>query len=426
MLKLIDLNYCATVVKIEKLVQLENCNNVQAAIIMGNQIIVSKEVKIGDIGLFFPVEVQLSKKYLSENNLYRKKELNSDPEAKSGYFEENGRIRCVKFRGHKSEGLFMPLNSLEFLQSEGAGLKVGDEFNEIDGVEIAKKYVIKTRQSGSSSIKNKSPKESKIIEGQFNFHIDTSQLYRNLDKINPNDLIQITYKIHGTSGISSYILCKKKLNWIEKILKKLRVNIIDKEYDYIYSSRKVIKNPEINKNAVHFYETDIWGLAHKELLPYLQKGMTIYYEIAGYLPTGAYIQNQYDYGCEPGKFKIFIYRITQTNEDGKVYEFSGKQVQDFCKKYGLDAVPELFYGYAKEFSDERMTEENWQEKFLENLKAKYNDKDCYICKNVVPEEGIVLRKETVDIESYKLKSNRFYEFETKLLDSGVTDIEEEN
>ena len=74
-------------------------------------------------------------------------------------------------------------------------LSIGDEFNEIDGVEIAKKYVIKTRQSGPSTIKNKSPKESKIIEGQFNFHIDTSQLYRNLDKINPNDLIQITYKI---------------------------------------------------------------------------------------------------------------------------------------------------------------------------------------------------------------------------------------
>lgn len=425
MLKLVNPNYCATVVEVEKLVQLENCNNVQAAIIMGNQIIVSKEVKIGDIGLFFPVEVQLSKKYLSENNLYRKKELNSDPEAKSGYFEENGRIRCVKFRGHKSEGLFMPLNSLDFLNLKKS-LSIGDEFNEIDGVEIAKKYVIKTRQSGPSSIKNKSPKESKIIEGQFNFHIDTSQLYRNLDKITPNDLIQITYKIHGTSGISSYVLCKKKLNWFEKVLKKFRVNIIDKEYDYIYSSRKVIKNPEINKNAVHFYETDIWGLAHKELIPYLQKGMTIYYEIAGYLPTGAYIQNQYDYGCEPGKFKIFIYRITQTNEDGKVYEFSGKQVQDFCKRYGLDAVPELFYGYAKEFSDERMTSENWKEKFLENLKAKYNDKDCYICKNVVPEEGIVLRKETIDIESYKLKSNRFYEFETKLLDSGVTDIEEEN
>jgi hypothetical protein len=154
--------------------------------------------------------------------------------------------------------------------------------------------------------------------------------------------------------------------------------------------------------------------------------MTIYYEIAGYLPTGAYIQNQYDYGCEPGKFKVFIYRITQTNEDGKIYEFSGKQVQDFCRKYGLDAVPELFYGYAKEFSDERMNSENWKEKFLENLKAEYNDKDCYICKNVVPEEGVVLRKETIDIESYKLKSNRFYEFETKLLDSGVTDIEEEN
>lgn len=34
MLKLVNPNYCATVVKVEKLVQLENCNNVQAAIIM--------------------------------------------------------------------------------------------------------------------------------------------------------------------------------------------------------------------------------------------------------------------------------------------------------------------------------------------------------------------------------------------------------
>ena len=225
MLKLINPNYCATVVKVEKLVQLENCNNVQAAIIMGNQIIVSKEVKIGDIGLFFPLEVQLSKKYLSENNLYRKKELNSDPEAKSGYFEENGRIRCVKFRGHKSEGLFMPLNSLDFLNLKKS-LSIGDEFNEIDGVEIAKKYVIKIKQSGSSSIKNKSPKESKIIEGQFNFHIDTSQLYRNLDKINPNDLIQITYKIHGCVSEDTIINTDQGDFTIKSIVdNKLKVNI---------------------------------------------------------------------------------------------------------------------------------------------------------------------------------------------------------
>lgn len=28
--------------------------------------------------------------------------------------------------------------------------------------------------------------------------------------------------IHNTSGISSYVLCKRNLNWIEKILLKIR------------------------------------------------------------------------------------------------------------------------------------------------------------------------------------------------------------
>ena len=73
-----------------------------------------------------------------------------------------------------------------------------------------------------------------------------------------------------------------------------------------------------------------------------------------------------------------------------------------------------------------MTEENWQEKFLNTLKEKYNDKDCYMCNNKVPEEGIVIRKEGIEWEAFKLKSNKFYEYETKSLDSGQVDIEEEN
>ena len=99
-------------------------------------------------------------------------------------------------------------------------------------------------------------------------------LYKNLHRINFNSMIHISYKMHGTSGISSYILCKKKLNWFNKMLLKLGVNIETQEYDYIYSSRKVIKNQELNPNAQHYYGADIWGIAHKELEPFLQKGMT--------------------------------------------------------------------------------------------------------------------------------------------------------
>ena len=238
-------NYAAVVVEIKTLIPLEKCDNVQGAIIMGNQVVVSKNVKVGDIGLYFPLECALSKEYLSNNNLYRKPELNIDPNQK-GYFEENGRIRCVKFRGHKSEGLFMPKESLNFCLKIGDILNLNDTFDEINGFPICSKYVVKTNrtpgQSGSKKSKSTKKYESKLVENQFRFHQETSMLYRNLHRIDPHSLISITYKLHGTSGISSYVLCKRKLNWIEKLLLKFKVNIKTEEYDYLYSSRKVIKN----------------------------------------------------------------------------------------------------------------------------------------------------------------------------------------
>lgn len=429
-------NYAATVVEITTLVPLENCDNVQAAIIFGNQVIVSKDTKIGDIGLFFPLECQLSKEYLSSNNLYRKSELNLNPD-KKGYFEENGRIKAVRFRGHKSEGLFMPLQSLyELPIPYGKDYKifdeiiVGNEFDELNGIEVCRKYTVKhSRTPGlGNNKKNKNLKkyESKLVDGQFKFHEDTTQLGKNLHKINHDSIVAITYKIHGTSGISSKILCKKRLTRYEKILKFLGVNIVDKAYDYIYSSRKVIKNEALNPNPNHFYNEDVWGAAHNKVKDFLQDGMTFYYEIAGYLSNGGLIQKDYDYGQKSNEFEVYIYRITYTNPEGKVYEFSTLQIQDFCKRNGLKAVPLLYYGEASEFSDERLGRNKWLSKFHETIKSIYNDKECYMCSTKVPEEGVVIRIEGLEFEAYKQKSYSFLERETKLLDKGESDIESEN
>ena len=456
-----NINYAAIVVEVSNTIPLEGMDNVQAAIILGNQVIVSKNIKKGDIGVYFPLECQLSKEYLSNNNLYRKSEFNVDTTQK-GYFEENGRIRCVKFRGHKSEGLFMPIESMHsFLPyPEFEGLEIGVSFDELNGTPICSKYVVNTNktpgQPGSKKSKSTKKYESKLVENQFRFHQDTSMLYKNLHRINPDSLISITYKLHGTSGISSYVLCKRHISKRERFaaflhniytnittLGKQKFVLQETEYDYLYSSRKVIKNEELNPNAQHYYGEDIWGIAHNELKEFLSKGMTFYYEIVGYLPNGGSIQKDYDYGCEPSKHAIYIYRITQTNVDGKVFEFSAKQVQDFCKKNGLNAVPELYYGYAKDFvehfeiltakADFGDTTLNCTVKkdfdssdFMKRAKQLYNEKDCYMCSNKVPEEGIVVRIEGLDCEAYKQKSNRFYELETKLLDKGETNLEEEN
>lgn len=430
-------NYTATIVEVTNIIPLEGMDRVQAAIVLGNQVIVSKDVKKGDIGVYFPVECQLSHNYLATNNLYRKKDLNTDKE-KAGYFDENRRVRCVKFaKVHKSEGIFMPLESIinvfTNLDLSDIKFKVGDTFDEIEGVEICRKYTVNLRQKGSGlgggrSGRGKVARETKLIDNQFRFHDDTSMLFRNLHKFNPDSIISITYKLHGTSGISSKILCKKPLAWYEKILKKLGVNIVDTAYDYIYSSRKVIKNAELNPNTNHFYNEDIWGLAHNKVKDFLQNGMTLYYEIVGFLPySGGYIQKEYDYGCNSKEFAVYIYRITYTNVDGKVVEYSAKQVQEWCNKNGLNTVHELFYGKASELlSDNRLNIKTWRNRFLQIIKDRYNEKECFMCVNKLPEEGVVIRVEGLDFEAYKQKSTAFYERETAQLDKGENNIEDDN
>lgn len=438
-------NYVGQVVEIKNIVPLENRDKIVHTIIMGNKVITSVETKVGDIGIYFPVECELSNEYLKANNLYNKSELNSDI-TKKGYFDTNKRIRCQKFGGYPSEGLFMPLESLTVLGIDVNELSIGDVFDELNEIPICQKYIIKKRNAGGTggTKRPRDPKASKLIDNQFKFHTDTEQLFRNLNRIFPDSIIQNSYKLHGTSSISSYLLCKKKLSWYEKVLKKLGVNIIDTAYDYLWSSRKVLKNDDINPNPNHFYNVDIWGIAHEELKPYLQEGLTFYFEICGYTPQGGAIQSSklgdYDYGCNPNEHKNFIYRITYTNIKGKVFEFSAKQVQDFCKENGLNPVPELYYGYAKDFYDKIIANEKgddvklsdynidlWREGFLQECKNKYNEKDCYMSKSAkLPEEGCVVRIENNKIEAFKCKSFRFLKQESDDLDADKVDIESEN
>ena len=162
--------------------------------------------------------------------------------------------------------------------------------------------------------------------------------------------------------------------------------------------------------------------------------MTIYAEIVGYLPNGGAIQKDFDYGCAPNTFAVYVYRITYTNSSGKVFEFSAKQVQDYCKKVGLNPVPELYYGsaalwyelYSGKTLEADMNLDDWRLEMLELLKELYTNQDCFMCNNKVPEEGLVYRIEDLGLKAYKLKSTRFLEYETKQLDKGNTNLEDNN
>ena len=226
-----NINYCAIVIEITKLIHLENCTNVQGAIIMGNQVVISKDIKVGDIGLYFPLECQLSKEYLSNNNLYNKPELNVD-NTKKGYFDENGRIRCQRFRGHKSEGLFMPINSIEFTFNSNPSPMpiINDCFDELNGIPICKKYYVSKPTSSKDGFKQKGKdkklRQSKLVENQFRFHQDTSMLYRNLHRIHSDSLISCTYKLHGCVSEDTIINTDQGDFTIKFIVdNKLNVNI---------------------------------------------------------------------------------------------------------------------------------------------------------------------------------------------------------
>jgi len=222
-------NYCGTIINIKNLMPLENCDNVVSTNIFGNNVIISKNIKIGDIGLFFPVETKLSAIFLKSTNLYRDKELNDD-KTKSGFFESHGRIKCMKFRGHKSEGFWIPVDCLVtfipeiFVRSDKQLVDfIGIEFDHINEIKICEKYFIETRfehnkkQKNNNRLNRRLKKFDRIIDGMFKFHITTPQLGKEIIKINLLDILSITLKCHGTSFIGSYIPCKRKLKCWEEI-----------------------------------------------------------------------------------------------------------------------------------------------------------------------------------------------------------------
>ena len=257
--------------------------------------------------------------------------------------------------------------------------------------------------------------------------------------INPESRIQLSYKIHGTSGISAYVLCRQPLNWKQKIAKWLTGEEFNR-YDYIYASRTVIKNKYYNRNVGSgFYGVDVWAEADNIVRPCLAKGQTAYYEIIGYLPNGKYIQKKYDYGCTPPKdgekytpekhFKVRIYRVTYTNVDGKVYEYTPHQVQQWCSSVGLTPVEECYCGLAKDLYPELDISNHWNENFIDNLSNDprfYMEMDSPHCINKVPHEGLVIKIDDGVTRAFKLKCFRFLNKEQELLDKGESNIEDES
>ena len=447
-----NVNYLAKVVRIENFKPHTDpeVTRLKCCVIDGFNIICGIDSEPG-LYIYFPTACCINPDFLRYANLYRHKEMNNDPE-QSGMFEDNGRVKAIRLRGELSEGFILPAVMLEnYIVSVTNVNYEAEEGIEFDSVEhegktfwINKKYIPKNTRTpgapGSGSSRGKQPKGlDKLIENQFRFHYDTTLIKKCPNVIKPNDLISITEKVHGTSTIHARVLCKRELTWKQKIARWLTGYEFD-DYDYLYSSRTVIKNRHYNKNVSSgFYGVDVWAEADKIIKPFLQKEMTIYAEIIGFLPNGGYIQKGYDYGCIPpigdekytlGKhYKILVYRITMTNVDGIVHEFSAREVQQYCKNIGLACVEEYYYGFAKDLYPDLNPSEHWSENFIAKLandKRFYMEMNSPTCSNKVPHEGVVIKSENMRSEAFKLKCFAFLDKEGKALDKGESNIEDEN
>ena len=416
--------HCGYVVKVEKLRPHGNADRLQIATFFGNDTCVGLNTVLGEIGIYFPVDLQLSGEYCAENHLCRKK---ADGSPDTGYMDPDKRnVTAIRLRGERSDGLYMPLSSLEFTGVNMDDLNVGDTIDIVNGVEICRKYIPRgnKRRGGGQSDGNRTRKKKVPVAPLFAEHADTEQLAYNLAAFKPGDQVEVTLKMHGTSQRTGYLPTLKgyKKNILDYILRREGTPIYD--WGYVTGTRRtVLENYEGG-----YYGDNEFREQHSKLFEgKLHKGETVYYEVCAFTTNGTPImssgkvpkeaQNQYgetmvfSYGCEPtgkkvlygqdedGMFSIeeeapqsvmYVYRMTLTTEEGYTIDYTPDYMRYRCEQIGVNAVPVFWAGYIPEHpgskDDDTITAGEW----VKNKAEQYYDGPDPIGKTHV-REGVVVR-----------------------------------
>lgn len=376
-----------------------------------------------------------------------------------GFFNKYGRVRCITLKGTPSFGfLFSPEELFKFdntVTMEDIEAYIGQEFDTINGELFVKVFIPpmpkESRRNNANKAQKKIKRFDRMIDGEFFFHYSTTQLEKTINQFKPEDVIDVSTKIHGTSSIFAKVKVKKPIrwktilfspwNWVMRLFHLPLIKTYKVEYGPVYSSRTVIKNRYINSSTNGgYYNADIWTEYGDIIYPYLDEGMTVYGEIFGYI-TGSDkpIQKTYDYGCDKGENKIMFYRVTK-DEDGKKREWEVQEVFEWTKNLiermkanndenwkKIHPIDILYHGTLEELYPDLDTENHWHENLLEKLK---NDKEHFgmeenepLCTyHQVPREGICVRKYADPIrECYKLKTISFKLGESLRYDSSNED-----
>lgn len=424
------MSYCGYVVKIKTRPH-PNAERLQLGTCMGNQVVIGLDVQDESIGLFFPCDGALSREMLEHNDLLPRYDENGN-RIGGGYFSENGRVKSQKFRGERSDGFWLPISSLDWALGERqlAYSNIGDQITEINGHLICHKYVTESTAKAQKEQKQNPPKR---INPFFRKHVDTEQFRFNAHTIKAGAIVYITEKLHGTSFRIGRVLdeVRKPYNLIEKLQKFLGLNIRSEtslEYAYLNGTRNTVLSG--GKEGYYGNEQFRHNLLCK-LQGLLHKGETVYGELVGWVNNDRPIMQfatfddktitkiygkemRYLYGNKPGESTAYVYRITQTNEDGVVFELSDQQMRRRAEEIGLNAVPLLLDPFIY----------NGDEEYLRELVEFRTDGPSTIDSSHIREGCVIRAEQNGKIVLLKNKGFWFGVGEGYIKDKGEIDIEE--
>ena len=383
--------YQAYITYVKNIRPAENSDYLNACEVFGNTTIVDKTITENMLVLYLPSDGQISVEFGEKNNLFRRKDDAGNNVG--GFIDPNKRnITAIRLRGNRSDGLVLPISCLNYCYSHNDAsieLHEGDVINgTLNGHEICCKYIPRrSNRQGHVSDGNRTRKKKVDVAPLFAEHADTEQLAYNLGAFKPGDEIEITLKMHGTSQRTGYLPVFKgyKRTFKDWLLRREGKPIYD--WGYVSGTRRTVLD---NYDGGYYGSNEFREKHSKTFEGKLWKGETVYYEVVGFTHTSAPIMaegnneklgkdfvNQYgkttvfSYGCEPFGFKvippdpkiptatpkvdftkpqsdIYVYRMTMTNEDGAVVEYTPDFMRYRCEQMGAKTVPVFAKVYVKE------------------------------------------------------------------------------
>ena len=449
--------YNAYVIKVEKLRPHTNADKLQILTIFGTDTCVDLNVSIGDIGVYLPTDGQISIEFGETNNLFRKKDDAGNEIG--GFIDPDKRnIRAIKLRGEKSDGIYLPIRCFNYCFEDGdasAHLSVGDVINLVNGHEICQKYIPRSnKKPRTCAAGNKTRKRKVPTAPLFKEHADTEQLPYNLSAFRVGDTIDLTLKMHGTSQRTGYLPVLKgyKRTLWDKITRKEGKPIYD--WGYVSGTRRTV----LDNYEGGYYGSNEFREPHSKMFEgKLNKGETIYYEIVGFTTNGTPIMSSannaklqdkefikqygketvFSYGCSPEptildfpQSDIYVYRMTMTNEDGFVVEYTPDFMRYRCEQMGVKTVLHLGTAIISEDRLHFVAPDGYDHDYkigigtigdmVLKLAEEYNDGPDPIGKTHI-REGVVVR--IINRPKFTAYKSKNYSF--KVLEGIIKDTAEE-